>query len=64
MLTFIKTISFHTESLGAFHRRNTEIDMITNVESEITMLAVIVALLTLLSGLEILTYDVAHFFGF
>src|SRR6187399_2820019 len=38
--------------------------MITDVESQITMLAVIVALLTRLSGLEILTYDFAHFFGF
>ena len=39
-------LSFDTKSLGSFHRRNTEIDMITNVESQITMLAVIVALLT------------------
>src|SRR6187399_158375 len=38
--------------------------MITDVESQITMLAVIVALLMRLSGLEILTYDFAHFFGF
>ena len=56
-------LPFDTEATSTFHRRDTEVNMIPNLESQVTMLAIIVTLPTRLRGFEIFTDDFAHFFS-
>ena len=51
-----------TEATSTFHRRDAEVNMISDLESQITVLTIIVALLTGLGCLEVITNDFAHFF--
>ena len=57
-------LPFDTEATSAFHWRDAEVDMVSDLESQITMLTIIVALLTRLRGFEIITDDFTHFFSF
>ena len=57
-------LPFDTKVLTAFHWRDAEIDMVSDLEIQVTVLAIIVTLLARLRGFEILTNDFAHFFGF
>ena len=57
-------LPFDTEATSAFHWRDTEVDMVSNFKSQVTVLAIIVTLLSRLCGFEILTNDFAHFFSF
>src|SRR6266511_2270506 len=57
-------LSFDTEASSALHGRDTEIDMVSNLESQVTVLAIIVTLLARLRGFETFTDDFAHFFSF
>ena len=57
-------LSFDTEATSTFHWRDAEVDMVSDLESQVTMLAIIVTLLARLRGFEIFTYDFAHFFSF
>ena len=38
-------LPFDTEATSAFHWRDTEVDMVSDLESQVTMLAIIVTLL-------------------
>ena len=57
-------LPFDTEALSAFHWINVEVDMVSDLESQVTVLAIIVTLLALLRGFEIFTNDFTHFFSF
>lgn len=57
-------LPFDTEAANAFDWRDAEIDMVSDFKSQVTVLAIIVTLLARLRGVEILTNDFAHFFGF
>ena len=52
-----------TEAMSTFHWRDAEVDMVSDLESQVTMLAIIVTLLARLRGFEIFTNDFAHFFS-
>src|SRR4051812_34525500 len=49
--------------MSAFHWRDAEVDMVSDLESQITVFAIIIALLARLSGFEILTNDFTHIFS-
>ena len=55
-------LPFDTEATSTFHRRDTEVNMISDLESQVTVLTIIVALLTGLGCFEVITNDFAHFF--
>ena len=57
-------LPFDTEATSTFHWRDAEVDMVSDLESQVMMLAIIVTLLARLRGFEILTNDFAYFFGF
>ena len=50
-----------TEATSAFHLREAEVDMVSDLESQVTMLAIVVTLLTRLPSFEIFTDDFTHF---
>ena len=56
-------LPFDNEATSAFHWRDAEVDMVSDIEIQVTMLAIIVTLLALLRGFEIFTNDFAHFFS-
>src|SRR3954469_13624785 len=56
------TFPFDTEVTSAFHWRDAEVDMVSDLECQITVFAIVIALLTRLSGFEILTNDFTHIF--
>ena len=56
-------LPFDTEATSAFHWRDAEVDMVSDLESQVMMLAIIVTLLARLRGFEIFTNDFAHFFS-
>ena len=51
---------FDTEATSAFHWRDVEVDMVSDLESQITVLAIIVALLARLRCFEVISSDFAH----
>ena len=55
-------LPFDTEATSAFHWRDAEVDMVSDLESQVTMLAIIVTLLARLRGFDIFTNDFAYFF--
>ena len=55
-------LPFDTEATSAFHWRDAEVDMVSDLESQITMLTIIVALLARLRCFEVITNDFAHLF--
>ena len=57
-------LHFDTEATSALHWRDAEVDMDSDLKSQITMLTIIVTLLAGLRGLEIITDDFTHFFSF
>ena len=57
-------LPFDTEATSAFHWRDAEVDMVSDLESHITVLTIIVTLLARLRGFEIITDDFTHFFCF
>ena len=57
-------LPFDTEASSAFHWRDVEVDMVSDLESQVTILAIIVTLLARLRGFEIITDDFTHFFSF
>ena len=57
-------LPFDTEALSAFHWTDVEVDMVSDLESQVTVLAIIVTLLARLRAFEIFTDDFSHFFGF
>ena len=57
-------LPFDTEATSAFHWRDAEVDMVPDFKSHIMVLVIIIVLLARLRGLEILTNDFAHIFGF
>ena len=57
-------LPFDTEASSAFHWRDAEVDMVSDFESQVTVLAIIVTLLARLRGFEIFTGDFTHFFSF
>ena len=56
-------LRFDTEATSTFHWRDAEVDMVSDLKSQDTMLATIVTLLARLHGFEIFTNDFAHFFS-
>ena len=56
-------LPFDTEATSTFHWRDAEVDMVSDLESQVTMLAIIVTLLARLRGFEIFTNDFSHFFS-
>ena len=56
-------LPFDTEATSTFHRRDAEVNMISDLESQITVLTIIVTLLARLRGFEICMNDFAHFFS-
>ena len=56
-------LPFDTEATSTFHWRDVEVDMVSDLESQVTMLAIIITLLARLRGFEIITNDFAHFFS-
>ena len=57
-------LPFDTEATSTFHWRDAEVNMISDLESQITVLTIIVALLAGLGCFEVITNDFAHFFCF
>ena len=57
-------LPFDTKVMSTFHWRDAEVDMVSDLESQITMLTIIVALLARLRGFEIITDGFTHFFSF
>ena len=57
-------LPFDTEATSAFHWREAEVEMVSDLESHITVLTIIVTLLARLRGFEIITDDFTHFFSF
>ena len=55
-------LPFDTEATSAFHWRDAEVNMVSDLENQITMLTIIVALLARLRGFEVITNDFAHLF--
>ena len=49
-------LPFDTEATSAFHWRDAEVDMVSDLESPITVLTIIVTLLARLRGFEIFTF--------
>ena len=56
-------LPFDTEATSAFHWRDAEVDMVSDLESQIMVLTIKVTLLARLRGFEILTDDFTHFFS-
>ena len=56
-------LPFDTEATSTFHWRDAEVDMVSDLESQVTMLAIIVTLLARLRGFEIFTDDFTYFFS-
>ena len=56
-------LPFDTAATSTFHWRDTEVDMVFDLESQVAMLATIVTLLERLRGFEIFTDDFTHFFS-
>ena len=56
-------LRFDTEAMSTFHWRDAEVDMVSDLKSQVTMLAIIVTLLARLRGFEISTNDFAYFFS-
>ena len=54
-------LPFDTEATSTFHWRDAEVNMVFDLESQITMLTIIVALLARLCCFEVITNDFAHF---
>ena len=57
-------LPFDTGATSAFHWRDAEVDMVSDLESQVMVLAIIVTLLARLRGFEIFTDDFTHFFSF
>ena len=57
-------LPFDTEATSAFHWRDAEVDMVSDLESHITVLTIIVALLAGLGCFEVISNDFAHFLCF
>ena len=53
-------LPFDTEATSTFHWRDPEVNMVSDLESQITMLTIIVALLVRLRYFEVITNDFAH----
>ncbi len=53
-------LPFDTEATSTFHWRDAEVNMVSDLESQIMMLTIIVTLLARLRGFEIITNDFAH----
>ena len=56
-------LPFDTEAASTFHWRDAKVDMVSDLESQVTMLAIIVTLLARLRGFKIFTVDFTHFFS-
>ena len=56
-------LPFDTEVTSTFHWSDAEVDMVSDLESQVTMFAIIVTLLARLRGFEIFPNDFAHFFS-
>ena len=56
-------LPFDSEATSTFHWRVAEVDMVSDLEIQVTMLAIIVTLLARLRSFEIFTNDFAHFFS-
>ena len=54
-------LPFDTEVTSAFHWKDTKVDMISDLESQVMVLAIIVTLLARLRGFEIFMDGSAHF---
>ena len=57
-------LPFDTEATSTFRWRDAEVDMVSDLESHITVLTILVTLLARLRGFEIITDDFTHFFSF
>ena len=57
-------LPFNTEATSTFHWRDMEVDMVSDLESHITVPTIIVTVLARLHGFEIITDDFTHFFSF
>ena len=55
-------LPFDTEVTSTFHGRDAEVNMISDLESQFTVLTIIVSLLAGLGCFEVITNDFAHFF--
>ena len=55
-------LPFDTEVTSTFHWRDAEVNMVSDIESQIMMLTIIVALLARLRCFEVITNDFAHLF--
>ena len=53
-------LPFDTEEMSTFHWRDVEVNMISDLESQITVLTIIVALLARLRCFEVISNDFAH----
>ena len=56
-------LPFDTKATSAFHWRDTEVDMVSDLEGKVTVLAIKVTLLAQLCGFQIFTDDFTHFFS-
>ena len=56
-------LPFDTKATSTFHWRDAEVDLVSDLESQVTMLAIIVALLVRVRSFEIFTNDFGHFFS-
>ena len=56
-------LPFDTEATSTFHWRDAEVDMVSDLESQVMLFAIIVTLLARLRSFEIFTNDFAHFFS-
>ena len=55
-------LPFDTEAMSTFHWRDAEVNMVSDLESQITMLTIIIDLLARLRSFEVITNDFAHLF--
>ena len=56
-------LPFDTEATSTFHWRDGEVEMVSDLKSQVTVLAIIVTLLARLRGFELFSDDFTHFFG-
>ena len=54
-------LPFDTKWTSTFHWRDTEVDMVSDLESQVMMLAIIVTLLARLAGFQIIADVFTHF---
>ena len=57
-------LPFDTEATSTFHWRDGEVEMVSDLKSQVTVLAIIVTLLARLRGFELFSDDFTHFFSF